>query len=164
MITFILCTAFGLFAFQQFSKPYFETRKKFKDMSEGRNLTCIDRSQKMVAFYVTGIVISAVVLVYSVLNWNTLEWAEIGLSAGSLLILILTSKVLATSVFHKIYYDEESIIYIDQIYRIKGIKNITPVKRSYFKVELNLYNGRTIYIPKKIGIEIQKILNHNKKK
>lgn len=164
MITFLLCTAFGIYAFQQFSKPYFETRKKFKDLSEGKTLTCVNHAKGMFTFYGVGILISAAILVYSLLNWKTVEWAEIGLSAGSLLILLLTSKALATSVFHKFYYDADSIIYIDQVYRIKGIKCISPVKRSYAKASMDLYNGRSVLIPKKIGVEIEQLLNHNKKK
>ena len=165
MVTFALCTAFGIFLCVSFSKAYFLSKKKLKELTEeGYQFSCVDTSRTMLTVYVVAIVGALTLLIYSFININTFELWETGISTGSLITFMAIGKLLSSSVFHKFYYDDEVVLYIDKVYRWRGIKNVVGAKRSFFKSALNLYNGQSITIPKKMGFHLEQMLAEQKKK
>jgi len=165
MVTFALCTAFGVFLCWQFSKAYFLGKKKHKELLEdGYTFQVVDTSRTMMAIYLVAIVVAVTLFIYSLVNIDTFELWETGISTGSLVTCMAIGKMLSSSVFHKFYYDDEVFLYINQVYRWKGVKSITTAKRSLFKSAMNLYNGKSVTIPKKIGMHIDKIMVEKKKK
>lgn len=165
MVTFALCTAFGVFLCWQFSKAYFLGKKKHKELlADGYKFEVVDTSRLMMSVYLAAIVVAVCLFVYSIVNIDTFELWETGISTGSLVTCMAIGKMLSSSVFHKFYYDDDVVLYINQVYRWKGIKSITTAKRSLFKSSMNLYNGKSVTIPKKIGMHIDQMMAEKKKK
>lgn len=165
MVTFALCTAFGMFLCWQFSKAYFLGKKKHKELVEdGHQFKVVNASGAMMAVYSVTIAVALSLLAYSAINMGKFEWWETGMSTGSLVTFMAIGKMLSSSVFHKFYYDDEVVLYINQVYRWKGIKNITNAKRTIFKSAMYLYNGKAVTIPRKIGLHINTMMAEMKKK
>ena len=165
MVTFALCTAFGLFLCWQFSKAYFLAKKKHKELiEEGYKFEVVNTSQTMTAIYLFAIVVAMALLVYSFVNMDTFELWETGVSTGSLVTCMAIGKLLSTSVFHKFYYNDEVLLYINQVYRWKSIKSITNAKRSLFKSAMHLFSGKAVTIPRKVALHMNQMMVEMKKK
>ena len=68
MVTFALCTAFGVFLCWQFSKAYFLGKKKHKELlADGYKFEVVDTSRLMMSVYLAAIVVAVCLFVYSIL-------------------------------------------------------------------------------------------------
>ena len=158
-----MCCVLSVVAFYQFSAPYFKARKKLSEVGIA-NFSCVDLSNKVLIYYVLGLLASICFLVFCSLNTSTFENWEGGIGVTILLAVALLGKILASRVFHRFYYSKDNMIYIDKMYRLKSVKDVLPIKRSMNKVRLSFYDGTSITFPPRLGKELLSVLEENKKK
>lgn len=158
MITILICSVFSIFAFYQFSRPFFLTLKAKKEWDASESFTVIDQSKRRIAIYAVIIVAAVACLIVSLYMASSWELWEAGVSVGILMTLTGISKLLATTVFHKIYYNDVHFIYINEMYRIKSYKGIQPVKRSRGRYQLLLYNGKSIELPRHLALSFKQVM------
>jgi len=163
MFVISVCLILGLIACYQFSLPYFKARKKISEVSL-TGFSSIDFSNKVLIYYGLGFILSFGLLIFFVLDIATFGNRDSGIGVSLLLTLALLGKMLAARVFHRFYYSQESVIYIDKMYRIKSIKGVLPIKRSMNKIRLSFYDGTSITFPPRLGKELLAIIELSKKK
>ncbi|MCF0111037.1 MAG: hypothetical protein HUJ58_03985 [Erysipelotrichaceae bacterium] len=165
MFTIIICLAFSIVAVQQFTKPYFDNKKAREQWNDQGTFTVLDQSKSSMYVYIGLLVLAVVMLGWGIANYGAKpKEMESFIGVGILLTAISIAKMLASGVFHKVWYNDTHFGYCDTLYRIKSIKGFAANKKKRGSYDIMLYTGKNIVVPKKLAQQFMPIVAELTKK